>query len=1075
MLTPDFRIVAVSDAYLRATMTRREEILGQWLFDVFPNNPDDDTATGVNNLRGSLTRVLQNKAPDTMAVQKYDIRRPESEGGGFEQRFWSPINTPVVGPDGEVTYIIHRVEDVTGFVRLREEEAERSKLTEELRTHAVRMESEVYLRAQEVQESNRKLEDANAELARLYEKTRELDRLKTTFFSTVSHELRTPLTLILGPVEKMLGSAKLEPAQRKDLTVVSRNAHMLLHHVNDLLDVAKLEAGKMDVHYSRGDLAQLLRVIASNFDSLAKERGIDLSVRVPSTTPIAMDVEKVERVLLNLLSNAFKFTPNGGRIRCELHADESFARLGISDSGPGVPVELRQVVFEPFRQGDDGSRRRHTGTGLGLAIVKEFLDLQGGTVSVTDATEGGALFEVALPLEPPPGVRIEDRSGSAVGLEWSLRNTLAEHHPVTDSDDRAMDSDRPLVLVIEDNPEMNRFIADTLSESYRVSCAHNGSQGLEKALELLPDLIVSDIMMPEMSGDMLVHEIRSRSSLDDVPIILLTARADEETRVRLLSEGAQDYLTKPFQTGELMARVGNMISVKRAREVLRKSERVSQEKYQLLMEFANDGLFILNSEGVILEANRAAERLLARPRTEISGQRISSFLVEENLPDVPSKIPELLSGSASVLEGIRLQAGDGKHIYADVSSSRVTIDGIEYLLFIAHDVSSRVVLEQSLRQMQKMEAVGQLTAGIAHDFNNLLSIVIGDLELLAERVGMDEKSAALMRDAMAGAERGAQLTQRLLGFARRQSLQPRPIDLNEVVERMSIMLRRTLPEDIAVKTSPAEGLWQALADPSQVEDAILNLAVNARDAMPNGGQVVIETANTRLDEHYAAQNPEVTPGDYAALIVSDSGGGMPPHIVERAFDPFFTTKAPGHGTGLGLSMIYGFVKQSRGHIKIYSEPGHGTSVKLYLPRSVSATAIAQDASEGSMTEHVGKETILLVEDDPSVREIATMMLESLGYCVHTAESGPTALQILQETGKIDLLFTDLVMPNGMSGYDLVVRAREIRPGLKVLFTSGYSEQFVRERDGAAQNIPILGKPYRKQKLAEKVRGILDGQ
>jgi CheY-like chemotaxis protein len=298
--------------------------------------------------------------------------------------------------------------------------------------------------------------------------------------------------------------------------------------------------------------------------------------------------------------------------------------------------------------------------------------------------------------------------------------------------------------------------------------------------------------------------------------------------------------------------------------------------------------------------------------------------------------------------------------------------------------------------------------------------------------------------------------------------------LNEVVTRMVAILQRTLGEDIAVTARLAGDLWPALADSAQVDDALLNLAVNARDAMPTGGQLVIETGNVHLDAHYAAENVNVAPGDYAAVIVTDSGSGMPADVIERAFEPFFTTKAAGHGTGLGLSMVYAFATQSRGHVKIYSEVGHGTSIRLYLPRAVDSSA-AEHKPAAPAPHPGGAESILIVEDDPAVRIVAVTILESLGYQVWQAEEGRVALDILKSDEPIDLLFTDLVMPNGMGGQDLLHQARQWRPGLKALFTSGYSASFIEARGDTDVTVPLLGKPYRKQKLAEAIRAVLDGK
>jgi CheY-like chemotaxis protein len=381
------------------------------------------------------------------------------------------------------------------------------------------------------------------------------------------------------------------------------------------------------------------------------------------------------------------------------------------------------------------------------------------------------------------------------------------------------------------------------------------------------------------------------------------------------------------------------------------------------------------------------------------------------------------------------------------------------------------LLESQLRQAQKMEAVGQLTGGVAHDFNNILTVIIGMTEILSQELAGDPSLAPLVASVDEAATRGAQLTQRMLAFARKQPLHARNFDLNEIVTRTTTMLAPMLGEDIALKSVLADGLWEAFADSSQVEDAILNLAVNARDAMPNGGELVIETSNAVLDENYAAQNVEVTPGEYVAVSITDSGSGMAPEVLERVFEPFFTTKEVGRGSGLGLSMVYGFAKQSRGHVKIYSEVGHGTRVMVYLPRA--AAAKNEEPAPPARAHPVGRETILVVEDNSAVRKVAVRILQGLGYQVREAADGPSALTILQAPGGVDLLFTDLIMPKGMSGQELLTRARALRPDLKALFTSGYSERFIKDKGATQEGVALLSKPYRSQSLAEAVRAALD--
>ncbi|OZB15291.1 MAG: hypothetical protein B7X53_11765 [Hyphomonas sp. 34-62-18] len=388
------------------------------------------------------------------------------------------------------------------------------------------------------------------------------------------------------------------------------------------------------------------------------------------------------------------------------------------------------------------------------------------------------------------------------------------------------------------------------------------------------------------------------------------------------------------------------------------------------------------------------------------------------------------------------------------------------------DMTEQRELEQKLRESQKLEAVGQLTGGVAHDFNNLLTVILGNAEELSELLREDSQLRQMAEMTATAAARGAELTAHLLAFARRQPLQPMVSDLNRLVQGMEGLFRRTLSEDIDIEFVRCAGLWQTEVDPGQLEVALLNLMVNARDAMPLGGKLTIETANARLDEEYAANHTEVIAGQYVMVSVTDTGNGMDPVTASRAFEPFFTTKAAGKGSGLGLSMVFGFVKQSRGHIKIYSEIGEGTSIKLYFPRShLAASAIAPAQSEEAV--FGGTERILLVEDDDLVREHLANQLTSLGYQVLQAGNGPEAIGILWETTGVDLLLTDIVMPGGMNGRELAERARQFRPDLKVLFTSGYTENAIVHHGRLDPGVELLSKPYRRKELAAKVRRVLD--
>ena len=389
----------------------------------------------------------------------------------------------------------------------------------------------------------------------------------------------------------------------------------------------------------------------------------------------------------------------------------------------------------------------------------------------------------------------------------------------------------------------------------------------------------------------------------------------------------------------------------------------------------------------------------------------------------------------------------------------------------------RQAAEAQVRQMQKMESIGQLTGGIAHDFNNMLAIVIGSLDIAKRRFDTDRARALVFIDnALEGAQRAAVLTARLLAFSRQQPLAPRPLDVNKLVGGMSEMLHHTIGEHLRVETVLAGGLWRAFVDPGQLENAILNLVINARDAMPEGGRLTVETSNAHLDDAYAVANAEAVAGQYVLLSVTDTGTGMSADVIARVFDPFFTTKGVGKGTGLGLSQVYGFIKQSGGHAKIYSEPGLGTTVKLYLPRYV-GTKIDSDVEEPVLKAETGHakagEVILVVEDDEKIRFLSVEALRDFGYTVVQAGDASQALALLAVTPRVDLLFTDIVMPD-MNGRQLADSARKSRPDLKVLYTTGFTRNAVVHNGVLDPGVALISKPFTVDDLAIKVRLVLDG-
>lgn len=468
---------------------------------------------------------------------------------------------------------------------------------------------------------------------------------------------------------------------------------------------------------------------------------------------------------------------------------------------------------------------------------------------------------------------------------------------------------------------------------------------------------------------------------------------------------------------------------------------------------------------------------LGYTRKEVLGKASTDFQTAESAAEaVKSELPALLENGASQNNSYRFVKKSGEIV--DVLMSSVAerdedgnvVSGISVLT----DVTQMKALEIQLMQSQKMEAVGQLTGGLAHDFNNLLAVIIGNLQLLERALGDDARARKKASSALKAAERGADLTQRLLAFSRRQTLDTEVIDVNDLVHGMQDMLTRTLGSSIKLNVHLADNIWPTDSDIGQLESAILNLAVNARDAMDNGGTLTIETARKTLAESYAATHSEVSPGDYVVISVSDTGCGIPAEYLEKVFQPFFSTKEVGRGTGLGLSMVYGFAKQTGGHVGVYSEPGYGSTFRLYLPRSGSEVDTAGGSAEADRKVIGGAETILVVEDNDDVREITITLLEDLGYSVLVANNGQRALKILQECDDIDLLFTDIVMPGGLDGAELALQAVKLRPAIKVVYASGFADAVAFDRSRITTGGTLISKPFQRDELALMVREALDG-
>lgn len=585
--SPRFTIVEVSNAYLKATMTSRETILGQGIFEVFPDNPADPAATGTKNLTLSLEKVRKDRRAHTMAIQKYDIQRPKSEGGGFEERYWSPINVPVCDSNGNVINIIHRVEDVTEFIHLKQAKAEQSKITEELRALTSEMEVEIYQRAQEIQDINNKLSEA-------YEKLGELDKLKTKFFSNVSHEFRTPLTLMLGPLDDILSDTNhpIPKEHRQRFELIRKNCLRLQRLVNNLLDFSRIEAGRIDARYQATDIVRFTCDLASVFKSIMEKAG--LNFKVDCTIPDALvyiDQEMWEKIIFNLLSNALKFTIKG-EVNLSLRAKDNKIELQVNDTGAGIPKEEQSNLFQRFHRIKGSSSRIQEGTGIGLALVYEFVKLHGGSISVESDEGIGTTFTVSLlqGTSHLPQDRIVRETDADKGkytdifineAEQWVSDLRKEREEISYLQDKPATDLSRYILYVDDNPDMHQYIGRLLMQvdGWQVKFAGNGREALEVIGKQVPDLILTDIIMPEMDGMELLKNIRTNAITRHIPIILLTARAGNETKVEGITKGADDFLVKPFSAKELIARVQtNLELVRIRRQVFEQEQRAIYEK-----------------------------------------------------------------------------------------------------------------------------------------------------------------------------------------------------------------------------------------------------------------------------------------------------------------------------------------------------------------------------------------------------------------------------------------------------------------------------------------------------------------
>ena len=623
------------------------------------------------------------------------------------------------------------------------------------------------------------------------------------------------------------------------------------------------------------------------------------------------------------------------------------------------------------------------------------------------------------------------------------------------------------VLLVEDNPGDARLILELLGEVQTQAFDLERVERLDHALTRLSrtgvDVVLLDLGLPDSQG--LETFMRARRGAPDEPIVVISGLDDERLALEAVRSGAQDYLVKGRIEGHLLARVLRYaVERKRGEEALRASE----AHHRTILENIGDAVFIADPQGRYLDVNPRACELTGYSRDELLQLTVSDTYPAQDRDAAALRIVDVAGGRAAVTERPLLRK-DGAILVVESNARRLS-DG--RLLGAVRDITERKRLEEQLRQAQKMEAVGRLAGGVAHDFNNVLTAIFGYADLLNEELPDGHQARLDLDEIRKAAQRASSLIRQLLAFSRQQVLQPMVLSLNDLVEDIQNMLVRLIGEDVQLRLGLSPSAGNVRADAGQIQQVLMNLVVNARDAMPTGGKLLVETANTELTEQYAEAHQPVAPGAYVMLAVSDTGSGMDAETKARIFEPFFTTKEKGRGTGLGLSTVYGIVKQSGGYVWVYSEPGRGTTFKIYLPRvDEPAEPLAPPQREARTL--TGTEIILLAEDDEMLRPLSKGLLERLGYRVLEAENAIRALALADaHAGPIHLLVADVVMPGG-SGRELARRLANSRPDTRVLYVSGYTDDAIVHHGMLEPGLNFLQKPFTPATLARKVRDVLD--
>jgi PAS domain S-box-containing protein len=1191
-----FPILNASSGYLRATYTDRDSIVGRSLFEVFPDNPDDKGATGATNLRSSLQRVLASGRPDTMAVQRYDVRRPRGEGGGFEERHWSCVNAPVFGADGRMAFIVHRVEDVTELVRTNRA------LTSEGET----LRLEVMARGRELQEANGQLREATEQFQAMYdqglfaarlrldgtvadinrsavevcgfnradildqpfwecgwwnlspdvqawvrnaveqavsgelfrgesryfwgdgsehivdfacmpirdasgrvvvaiatgmditerlqgeqnqraleaerqrsEALAEIDRAKTMFFSNVSHEFRTPLTLMLGPVEEAIAHPGTPAPVRAHLELAHRNSLRLLKMVNSLLDFSRIEAGRVEISYESTDLGELTRDLASTFRSAMERAGLAFTIEVEDLgEPVYVDREMWEKIVLNLLSNAFKFTLRGS-VAVRLRRENAHAMLEVSDSGVGVPTHELPRLFERFHRVEGTAGRSQEGSGIGLALVQELVKLHGGAIYATSELGSGTTFRISLPLGtthlPPERIKASrSLASTATGAQAFVQEALRwipGDTPRRSSTPRLL-TEEPLpngrffkaagarILLADDNADMRDYVRDLLSANYIVETVADGEQALDAVVRNRPDLVIADIMMPRLDGLGFLKRLRNDESMRGVPVMLLSARAGEEAQVEGLDAGADDYMVKPFSARELLARVGARIELTRMR-------RENEERFQAFVSATSEVIYRMSPDWSEMRSLRGRNFI---PDTHDPNRTwLDQYIYPDDQPFVTEKIREAIQtkGIFQLEHRVRRVDGTVGWTYSRAIPLKDASGNVVEWFGAASDVTERKAIEQALREREEAlsdadRRKDEFLAMLAHELRNPLAPIGNASELLSRTLDDDARAQSAVGVIKRQVVQMTRLVDDLLDVSRitqgRIQLTKRPVDIAAViaqtVETVEPQLRKRRHK-LSITVSSFEPLF-VMGDFARLTQCVGNVLANAIKYTEAGGEISVRTRSDQANVY---------------IEISDNGSGIAPQLLPRVFDLFVQSertldRAQG-GLGIGLAVVKRLVEMHAGEVQARSAGlGRGSTFEIRVPRIARPT----DAMASSRPFRVEPRRVLIVDDNADAADSLAVLLSFEGHQTRVAYSGKEVLACVEDF-RPDVGLLDIGLPE-MNGYELAQKLRAI-PGLngmRLVALTGYGQTEDYLRTQAAGFDDHLVKPVDLAKLERALAG-----